>query len=246
MKKAILYGCNYSGKSKLGGCINDVNCLEEFLSGRGYVVKRYTDDTIEDKPTKNLIMRTLKETVLSLVKGDTLFIGFSGHGSQISDTSKDEIDGLDECIVPCDYQKTGMITDDQLGDIIKSATEDTKIFGLFDCCHSGTGLDLPYLIECDRIHSKFVKNQKLKILNFGKETEIYLLSGCTDPETSADVKYKGKRGGALVISFLEVFGKCETHLDLLLNVRKYISDEKMSNQVPQLTSNQKTDCKIFI
>lgn len=36
----------------------------------------------------------------------------SGHGSQVKDRDGDEVDGFDEVILPVDFRKAGIITDD--------------------------------------------------------------------------------------------------------------------------------------
>lgn len=38
----------------------------------------------------------------------------AGHGGSVKDTSGDEADGMDETLVPVDYQQSGQITDDEI------------------------------------------------------------------------------------------------------------------------------------
>ena len=40
----------------------------------------------------------------------------AGHGGYVEDTNGDEADGMDETLVPVDYQKAGQITDDEIFD----------------------------------------------------------------------------------------------------------------------------------
>merc|ERR1712000_326242 len=71
-----------------------------------------------------------------------------GHGGQMRDMDGDETDGKDELICPVDYNKPGggCITDDWLREsFTKSAKlKNSQTMVVFDCCHSGTLLDLPY------------------------------------------------------------------------------------------------------
>ncbi len=57
-------------------------------------------------------------------------------------------DGMDETICPQDYQRAGMITDDELfGLIVAPLPAGCRLTAIFDCCHSGSGLDLPFMYD---------------------------------------------------------------------------------------------------
>lgn len=45
--------------------------------------------------------------VYSLKAGDSLFFHYSGHGGQQKDTNGDEESGMDDTLVPVDYQSAG-------------------------------------------------------------------------------------------------------------------------------------------
>lgn len=120
-----------------------------------------TDERTEPDfiPTRKNIIRAMKWLVYGAKPGDSLFFHFSGHGGQTVDRSNDESDGMDETIFPVDYQKAGQIVDDvnflsltcqELHDImVKPLDEGVRLTAIFDCCHSGTVLDLPYTYRCD-------------------------------------------------------------------------------------------------
>src|SRR4051812_6390736 len=64
------------------------------------------------------------------------------------DTNGDEADGYDEVILPCDYKSAGYILDDDLYNVlVKRIPYGTRLTAVMDCCHSGTGMDLPYVHE---------------------------------------------------------------------------------------------------
>merc|ERR1712029_410625 len=79
--------------------------------------------------------------------GDSLVFQYSGHG--------DEEDAKDETIIPCDYRSAGQITDDELFKLLVSPLDDGVMMTIImDCCHSGTGMDLPYIHKIDTVKTE--------------------------------------------------------------------------------------------
>lgn len=69
-----------------------------------------------------------------------------GHGGQTQDLDGDEDDGYDEVIYPVDFRTAGHIVDDQMHDIlVKPLAPGVRLTAIFDSCHSGSALDLPYI-----------------------------------------------------------------------------------------------------
>ncbi|RKP10957.1 peptidase C14, caspase domain-containing protein [Thamnocephalis sphaerospora] len=155
-KKAVFIGINYTGMPvALNGCINDVHNIRNFLQQRyGFLPNhcvQLTDDQEEAKflPTRANIIAAMKWLVQDAQPGDSLFLHYSGHGATAEDMDGDEKDGQDETIVPLDYQTAGMIVDDDLHAIlVKPLQEGVRLTTIFDCCHSGTILDLPFTYKC--------------------------------------------------------------------------------------------------
>lgn len=151
-KKALLVGINYinTPAARLNGPINDVQNMMQFLSQRGYQnMWVLTDDQDPSKqPTRQNMIQGMQWLVQGARPGDSLVFHYSGHGSQMLDTNGDEVDGFDEVILPCDYKMAGYIVDDDLHNIlVKSLPYGTRLTAIMDCCHSGTGMDLPYVHE---------------------------------------------------------------------------------------------------
>ena len=46
----------------------------------------------------------MQRLVQACQPGDSLVFQFSGHGSQVRDYSGDEVDGLNETLLPCDFR----------------------------------------------------------------------------------------------------------------------------------------------
>ncbi len=79
-----------------------------------------------------------------------MVIHYSGHGQQIFDDNGEEIDGLDEAIVPYDawvkythnYKGENHIRDDEIGNILANFRnklgKDGQLLMLLDSCHSGS------------------------------------------------------------------------------------------------------------
>ena len=58
-------------------------------------------------------------------------------------------------LMPVDFKTAGVILDDDLYDIfVKGLKPGVHVVALFDCCHSGTMLDLPYIFKANGEYSK--------------------------------------------------------------------------------------------
>lgn len=156
-KKALLIGINYIGNpaAEIKGSINDVRNMVSLLFKFNFQsdptsMLILTDDQQDPsrRPTRVNILNAFRWLVNGVQPGDSLFFHFSGHGSQVVDLDGDESDGLDETILPVDYQTSGQIIDDQIHDfLVKPLPCGARLTALMDCCHSGTGMDLPFVFE---------------------------------------------------------------------------------------------------
>ena len=137
MKKALLIGINYVGtNSELNGCINDIysmkNYLEKNLNYNN--IKILTDNTNEKPTAANIYKELYNLLVDSIVNNlEEVWIHYSGHGTSIIDYSGDEKDGRDECIVPVDYEYSGIISDDNIRHYFQYFSPNTKVYSFFDC-----------------------------------------------------------------------------------------------------------------
>ncbi|PSR90849.1 peptidase C14, caspase domain-containing protein [Coniella lustricola] len=173
-RKGLLIGINYFGqRGQLRGCINDVRNMSAYLVEHfGY--KRedmviLTDDQQNpmSQPTKQNILRAMHWLVKDARPNDSLFLHYSGHGGQTKDLDGDEDDGYDEVIYPVDFRQTGHITDDEMHRImVKPLQPGVRLTAIFDSCHSGTALDLPYIYSTQGV---------LKEPNLAKEAGANIL-----------------------------------------------------------------------
>lgn len=97
-------------------------------------------------PTRQNITNAMAWLVANAAPGDALFFHYSGHGGQERAVEMDEEDGYNETILPVDYGTAGQIADDEMhARLVRPLPMGCRLTALFDSCHSGTALDLPYV-----------------------------------------------------------------------------------------------------
>ena len=65
-------------------------------------------------PTKKNILAGFRILTSRSKPGDCVFVLYSGHGGQTEDLDGDEEDGMDETMIPVDFQTAGQIIDDDV------------------------------------------------------------------------------------------------------------------------------------
>ncbi|KAH6598426.1 hypothetical protein BASA61_002857 [Batrachochytrium salamandrivorans] len=151
-KKALLVGIVYRGSEKvLEGCINDTTIMKKFLVQKFNFnpadIRVLSEDMADTSlhPTRANIIAGFNWLVAGTQPGDSLVFQYSGHGGQISDLDGDESDGLDELIFPLDHKDAGVIIDDEMNRfLVRNLPRGVRLTAIFDCCHSGSALDLPF------------------------------------------------------------------------------------------------------
>ena len=235
MKKALLIGINYVGTGhELGGCWNDVKNASAFLGGRGYTITQMMTDEPHNKGTHNEptcanIRRALAVFASDASAGDKLFFHYSGHGGSVRDRGGDESDRLDECIYPCDG---GQIIDDDLYTLLcASLPQGVTLFAVLDCCHSGSGLDLPWRY--------LPGGRKIKESKNTLSADVFSISGCKDDQTSGDLGI----GGVLTINLLKILRRGTNNMRWqdLIQVLQY--ETRGYAQIPQLSVSSLGLCK---
>ena len=170
--RALLIGINYVGqKGELRGCHADVKNVKAYLESTG-LFKEYRvlldDASNSEKPTKANMISAFNWLVKDAKPNDSLFLHYSGHGSYQADTNGDEIDGQDETIVPVDFNSAGMIVDDDLHDmLVKPLPAGCKLTAIFDCCHSGSTMDLPFTYSVTGQNEIVCRDNTREILKAG-------------------------------------------------------------------------------
>jgi Ca2+-binding EF-hand superfamily protein len=242
-KRAVTIGINYIGHQvgQLPGCINDSNSFvhmltEEFGYGLEHI-RQLRDDHPDQMPTRKNITAALKWLVAGARAGDHLFLHYSGHGAQIRSQDADEMDGKDETLVPVDYKVSGLLVDDELRRlVVVPMPKGARLTCVFDCCHSGTVLDLGYKVKLVGDKAEIKKKQKPPPPADG---DVVMISGCMDAQTSADIgsSAASKAAGAMTTAFRNTITnhpEISNHR-LLVEIRKFLRNNDYE-QIPQLST----------
>jgi len=82
--------------------------------------------------------------------GCCLFLHYSGHGGQVPDQTGTRMSGFNDTIVPVDFEQRGMLDSGILHrHLVSRLPSNSTLFIIFDCCHSGSALELPYVYRTD-------------------------------------------------------------------------------------------------
>ncbi|PFH35996.1 ICE family protease (caspase) p20 domain-containing protein [Besnoitia besnoiti] len=248
-RKALLIGINYRGtRAELRGCVNDVHRMKNLLcsiygfhdSSTTMVVLTDDNPNALYRPTRNNMLKAMRWLSIDNRPGDSLFFHYSGHGGRQVDRSGIEQDGYDETILPVDFDTAGQILDDELhAFLVQPLQNGCRLTAVMDCCHSGTGLDLPFTWNTPKWRWDEETNP------FYVLGDVQMFSGCADDETSADLAGHEARapGGAMTTAFIAVltarpFG--HSYPSLMQGLTESMVSRGLS-QRPQLTSSQKFD-----
>jgi hypothetical protein len=246
-RRALCVGINYEGTSaELSGCINDAyNVRATLLSHYDFDEVLLLTDHTAALPTRKNLRRAFAWLVQGARHGDTLFLHYSGHGSHVTDRGGDELDGQDETIVPIDYKKSSQISDDELFAwlVLPLEASGARLVSLFDCCHSGSGMDLQmrYVVNRTAVSVTTERGSTKRV----SPANVLFFSGCADAQTSSDVKsLSGMAYGAFTNSFLatlrETWQKPMSFRQFLLQVNRHLDSQKFIQQ-PQMCSAHTVD-----
>jgi len=139
----------------------------------------------------------------------------------------DEIDRMDETIVPCDFRRNGQISDDVLRvRLVDALPSGSKLTAFFDSCHSGTVLDLRYNWSDQNANAaadsvRVVQKEHPQVKE--SAADVLMISGCRDAQTSADAFMNNSYCGATTQAFLH-------HLGVIAEQRNTAAAAKMRDE----------------
>jgi metacaspase-1 len=134
--------------------INDVPLIKNALISNQHFEEKNVQVLLDAQADKKGITDALDKLISAVNPGDIVVVHFSCHGQQLEDDNNDEIDGLDEAIVPYgavfSYDRSkykelfaGYLRDDLFGEKIiqlrNRLGKNGDVLVTLDACHSGSG-----------------------------------------------------------------------------------------------------------
>ncbi|MBC7873754.1 MAG: caspase family protein, partial [Ferruginibacter sp.] len=178
---------------------NDVLLIQEALRKQNF-----RDENMillkDAAATRDAIGKAMDKLAKNSGPGDVVVIHFSTHGQQLEDDGSDEMDKLDEAIVPYDavynsnpveFQKyaPGYFRDDLFGEKITAIRNSLGSKGdllvLLDACHSGTGTRGPGTAVVRGANKPMVSN-KFDLKKEGTKDEAGVFKESTKVKLNAD------------------------------------------------------------
>jgi len=129
----------------------NLNSTSDIVATRQILLRKFNFKPAEirtlltkQQTTRQSILNAFSILLAQIKTGDIVYLHYSGHGSQVLDDNGDELDGLDETIVPSDYKTrqdgSRNIRDDEIGKfLVELKTKNpANVTFVFDSCFSGT------------------------------------------------------------------------------------------------------------
>ena len=212
-KYALVVGINAYPSAPLSGCVNDADDARSALKAAGYDVVRLVDRNA----TKANVVMMLQVCLGRSGVGDRFVFHFSGHGTWVPDQDGDEADRRDEALCLYDYERGGLLTDDELHRIFQARRMGTRVTIISDSCHSGTMARLvgspmsvqgtPRFISPHTFlpisESRAIDMEQRVTPNARSRPGTVLVSGCQDHEYSYDANFNGRPNGAMTYHLLQ-------------------------------------------
>ena len=217
---ALLFGINnYPGSANdLNGCLNDVDNIEAKIKKHypDFYVRKFKDAEV----TRSRFKAEVDAAISVLQPGHVLLITYSGHGTQVVDRNREELDGYDEALFLFD----GPLIDDDIHDSLSKIPEGATVVIAFDSCFSGTATRR-FNGEVSRFHK--MPGQKLrrkvrKALVSGVESPWVHFSGCREDQTSSDAFINGEYQGAFTYYWLKTLTPGTTYKQWIERLNTYL------------------------
>eukprot|EP01060_Flectonema_neradi_P002753 TRINITY_DN11745_c0_g1_i1.p1 TRINITY_DN11745_c0_g1~~TRINITY_DN11745_c0_g1_i1.p1 ORF type:complete len:732 (+),score=146.45 TRINITY_DN11745_c0_g1_i1:914-3109(+) len=236
--KALLVGVSYRGKkdAELKGSPVDVRNMQHLLESQGFQTKENTrillEDSNEDPPTKQNIIRGVEWLSEGSSPGDVLVLYLVGNGGDISKLTNNKLKHQSDVLLPMDFNNT--IESAVLGNEIyhaASLNHGVKLVIIRDFTLPGSLLPLPFTHSWSG--GKYDIREDSKLADFiDKDVEVFSVTSPKPQRLAA-----GMLTTALVEGFNSLSSKQSnfTHSDLLRVVSaKYKSLLKGTHSTPAI------------
>jgi caspase domain-containing protein/uncharacterized protein DUF4384 len=193
VRRALLIGVNDYATQEFGdlnGAVNDVEAMKGLLVSRFGFDPANVPTMTDRQATREAILAAIRRLVAASGPRDTLYVHFSGHGSQVRDLDGDEPDGQDETLVPSDGRTPGVpdITDDELGALLAGVQAENCVVVL-DSCHSGTatrGALRTRTIPADTRTELYARLKTRSVVRSDRPERCLLLTGAAANQSALD------------------------------------------------------------
>jgi hypothetical protein len=141
------------------GTANDLNYTDDDANDMVYALSQHTEwqgagqiqRLINGDANRGRIQLEIQSVLGKAAAGDVFLFFFSGHGTQVRDTSGEERDGYDEAICQYDFGTAGPIKDDDLATwLAPLADNGVRVVVILDTCFSG-GMAKGVQVKCLRM-----------------------------------------------------------------------------------------------
>lgn len=221
---ALHIGINRYPSAPLAGCVNDARDFAQLTGGRLL---------LDGQATRLAILRATKALLGKLRPNQWGILTFSGHGTNISDRSGDEVDGRDEALVAADEE---LIVDDELRTLLAARHRESRLLVVTDACHSGTVhrlFDPPRPAAAGQ--PRYLPAALLPRVKLGKAllrarvprpaaalANVVHFAGCRDHEFSYDAVFDGRPNGALTYHWLAARDQAATFAALAARLARLL------------------------
>jgi len=163
----LCIGCNYPTKAfGLAGAVNDAFLISDYLQTHcgfaeenvcilhdvipGQKKSVQVDET--SRPTRVNILQKLQWLVRSAKPGDVSFFSFSGYGLQVDDIDSMPDEGLEEAVLPTDFQEGcgseySVIVCSEIHDVLAGIPSNSSVTVLMDCDHATSIADVSGTVD---------------------------------------------------------------------------------------------------
>ncbi len=259
---ALLVGINEypSNVGRLAGCINDVDCFEDYLKSSFNQRKICLEVLKDNDATRDNIIKMFRSHLGKAGSGDAVFFQYSGHGARCKSAIQFKQfypDGKDEGLVCFDSRNPGGfdLADKELAILLAEiAHNDPHIALLMDCCHSGSttrGADdftqararVTHEVFEERPLETYLDGYYTARLKGGSSLEIptskhILLAACERIQKAWESKDHRGVFSATLLDVLKKSGNEITYADLFLRTRSTVHNYA-DNQTPQFEAYQR-------
>ncbi len=150
---------HYGDTFPLTACVNDATDFCDLARSLGYSDILLTN---ADATTMSFTA-AMRQAATNLFSGDSLFVTFSGHGSQLTNNSPDdESDMLDETL--CFYDR--MLLDDEIFALLSGMRAGVQVTMVYDSCHSATVTKVVAVNESDDVRNENVRAMIRRVSSF--------------------------------------------------------------------------------